>query len=150
MFKVQTGQTNLPLSQLAISKKSPKHSLSAVHVSSPVVSAAPKLLPAPVLEPTAYSARTIKFPQMPTSPPRLKTTNPAENVHVESFSVEEEFRTPALSKHMQVLGQEQEPNCPHNGQRYAREKPAFREEDLTSSAVRGSAARGFLGLKQSR
>ncbi|KAI9796333.1 MAG: hypothetical protein M1835_004324 [Candelina submexicana] len=81
MFKVQTNQIDVPLSRLQISpqKRSPTSlrentplSTMPQHSSTSQISetrAAPRLLPAPVLEPTAYSARRISAYHVPSSPP---------------------------------------------------------------------------------
>ncbi|KAI9720873.1 MAG: hypothetical protein M1812_002712 [Candelaria pacifica] len=81
MFKVQTNQTDVPLSKLQISpqKQSPPSLIANTSSSTtlqrsstsqtPQLRAAPGLLPALVLEPTAYSARRIPASHIPSSPP---------------------------------------------------------------------------------
>ncbi|KAI9703709.1 MAG: hypothetical protein M1836_007479 [Candelina mexicana] len=81
MFKVQTNQTDVPLSRLQISPR--KQSPTSLRKDTPLSTtpqlnstsqisetrAAPRLLPAPVLEPTAYTARRISAYHVPSSPP---------------------------------------------------------------------------------
>ncbi|MCJ1467232.1 hypothetical protein MMC07_005855 [Pseudocyphellaria aurata] len=71
LFKVLTNQTSIPMSQLQISRhESIKPLEPGTTPSSPLEEPSlPKLLPAPILRPTAYSARTIPRQQIPTSPP---------------------------------------------------------------------------------
>ena len=140
-FKVQTNQTDLPLSQLRIDRN---------QLSSPQKStlrrdeqpSLPKLLPAPVLLPTAFSARMIARPQDLSSPP----CSPGHRAWKER---PEAFRTPALPRQKvpTTLGQLSSPPDSEEGM----SRKQYEEEDnLTSSAVRGNAAIGLLGLRQER
>ena len=100
----------------------------------------PRLLPAPVLRPTAYSARTITQMQVPSSPPSSTDNNPGKDCH------KEVFRTPALPRHATHISLQQR-SSPSDSQ----EGRGYNDEDnLTSSAVRGKAAIGLLGLRQER
>ena len=87
MFKVQTNQTDVPLSRLQISpqKRSPQPSATEPSASDTdphrvasnqsQIHHVPRLLPAPTLTPTAYSSRRIQgphiphIPSIPSSPP---------------------------------------------------------------------------------
>lgn len=140
-FKVQTNQINLPLSQLRISRNealpSPGSTLQQSDQPSP-----PKLLPAPVLLPTAFSARMMSRPQDLSSPP----CSPDRGAQRESSEV---FRTPALPRQRARTESRQLSSPPGSNERIR--KRAYEDEDnLTSSAVRGKAAIGLLGLRQER
>ena len=149
MFKVRTGQTNIPMSQLAICSEPPQPRSPASPASSetPVV---PKLLPAPVLEPTAYSARMILPSQMPSSPPASQHSSPEDHSRGKLPASEEVFRTPALPKRKSVAVADCSLSSPPDSLQRATEKGRGQDDvkDLTSSAIRGSAARGLLGLMQ--
>lgn len=73
-----TNQTNIPMSQLQICTHEPNRLLERSSTpSSPLEEPSlPKLLPAPVLRPTAYSARTIPRQKIPTSPPDSTFNSP--------------------------------------------------------------------------
>lgn len=133
-FKIRTNQIHIPLAQLRISTidgpESPEHQPSL-----------PKLLPAPVLQPTSYSARTVTQPQMPSSPPSSPESDMGKTTGAEVF------RTPALPRHSTALVQiGSPPYSPDGGPRETHPE----EDSLTSSAVRGKAAIGLLGLRQER
>ena len=141
-FKVQTNQTDLPLSQLRISRNDilPPREPPAGQSDQPSL---PKLLPAPVLLPTAFSARTIARPQDLSSPPCSPDHHRAQK------KTPEAFRTPALPREKVHVGSRQLSSPPGSGDRMSR-KGYEDEEKLTSSAVRGNAAIGLLGLRQER
>lgn len=140
-FKVQTNQTNLPLSQLRISRKEPSPSRDPSRTRDEQPSL-PKLLPAPVLHPTAFSARTIARPQDLSSPP----CSPDHSAQKDSPEV---FRTPALPRQRGSDAQRQLSSPPGSDERISKRR--YEDEDnLTSSAVRGKAAIGLLGLRQER
>lgn len=142
-FKVQTNQTNVPLSQLRISRnEAPRPEESTPQRDDPP--SLPKLLPAPVLHPTAFSARMIARSQDLSSPP----CSPDRSTRKESPEV---FRTPALPRQIvpTALGQLSSPPGSDEGmskRHYAEDD----EDSLTSSVVRGKAAIGLLGLRQER
>jgi len=133
-FKVRTNQIHIPLAQLRISTSESPHSPERQP-------SLPKLLPAPVLRPTAYSARTVTQSQIPSSPPSSPESNP------EKVAREEVFRTPALPRHSTALRQI---NSPPDSQEGESRETYTEEDNLTSSAVRGKAAIGLLGLRQER
>lgn len=147
MYKIRTGQTNIPMSQLAIARNSPQPPTPTSQFSSRT-SMVPRLLPAPLIEPTPFSARMIVPPKMPSSPPKSQTGSPEEQTRAESKTEREIFRTPALPKHQKLSMKGQQFNSPPSSQRHARRNGLDEENELTSSAVRGSAARGLLGLMQ--
>ncbi|CAD6590761.1 MAG: hypothetical protein ASARMPREDX12_004723 [Alectoria sarmentosa] len=140
-FKVQTNQTNLPLSQLRISRNEalPSQDSTLKQNEQPLL---PKLLPAPVLIPTAFSARMIARPQDLSSPP----CSPDHSAQKESPEV---FRTPALPRQRVSNAQEQLSSPPGSDERISKRRYEA-EDNLTSSAVRGKAAIGLLGLRQER
>lgn len=143
MFKIRTGQTHIPISQLRINP-SP-----ALTPNTPITSPSPptrteeipKLLPAPVLQPTAFSARMIPEQHLPSSPPLSRTTTPRRS----ALDNDGCFRTPALPKKKGAHddGDQQMSSPPDSQERNGRAG-----EGVTSSAVRGSAARSLLGLSQ--
>lgn len=140
-FKVQTNQTNLPLSQLRISRNEPSPSRDST-LKRDEEPSLPKLLPAPVLLPTAYSARMIPRPQDLSSPP----CSPDHSAQKDSPEV---FRTPALPRQRVSNVQRQLSSPPGSDERISKRR--YEDEDnLTSSVVRGKAAIGLLGLRQER
>lgn len=140
MFKVRTNQTCIPMSQLRIPPKSPPVPHSTLDSSPEQNASVPKLLPAPNLKPTAYSARTILQPRVPSSPPTSYKSSP------EGDAEKDVFRTPALPKG-KIRAMDLQLSSPPGSQE--RDMRVVNEaESLTSSAVRGSAARSLLGLAQ--
>ncbi|KAL9073613.1 MAG: hypothetical protein Q9161_002855 [Pseudevernia consocians] len=140
-FKVQTNQTNVPLSQLRISRNEALPSRDPA-LKQDERSSLPKLLPAPVLLPTAFSARMIPRPQDLSSPP----CSPGHGAQKESPEV---FRTPALPRQRVSNAQQQLSSPPGSDERISKRR-CEDEDNLTSSAVRGKAAIGLLGLRQER
>lgn len=139
-FRIRTNQVDVPFSQLRISPVD--HNGTQSPPSSPLKPdeeqpSLPRLLPAPVLQPTAYSARTITRPQIPSSPP-------SSTQHSPDKALEEIFRTPALPRHAQSALR-QTNSSPESRQWYRR--AGKEEESLTSSVIRGKAAIGLLGLR---
>ena len=149
MYKIRTGQTHLPMSQLAIAPRSPQSPTPASQLPSRT-SAVPTLLPAPLIEPTPFSARMTVPPQLPSSPQTSQNASPEAKGEVEPRAGGEVFRTPALPKHKKLDTTE----SPLSGLSSIQKRPRGRElnedNELTSSAIRGSAARGLLGLMQGR
>ena len=139
-FKVQTNQTNIPLSRLRISgdesEDQPPSIDSDYSPNDPP--SLPKLLPAPVLRPTAYSARTIAPRQIPSSPPSSVNNSP------DKASRDDVFRTPALPRHATHASPQQTSSPPDSQER---SKGRDNVGGLTSSAVRGKAAIGLLDLR---
>ena len=140
-FKVQTNQTNLPLSQLQISRNVASPSQVSV-LQRDEQQSLPTLLPAPVLLPTAFSARMIARPQDLSSPPHSPDCDTQR-------SSPEVFRTPALPRQKATTDLRQLSSPPGSAERMP-QKHYEDEDSLTSSAVRGNAAIGLLGLRQER
>jgi hypothetical protein len=159
LYKVRTNQTNIPLSELALptpglgaqpcSLASPSRPpIPSITISSTSPSSSrtapattiPKLLPAPVLLPTAYSSRHITEPYLPSSPPASASP---EQVGGTSFA------TPvAQTRVIEQLSsppESEERNA--NGPSYARRRDeTFEDAGLTSSIVTGRAVGGLLEL----
>ena len=142
-FKVRTNQTDIPLSRLRLSStlcqdRSPSPASSST--GQPLL---PKLLPAPVLIPTAYSARTINIPRQD-----VTSSNP---ISVENSPYEggdgNVFRTPALPRQNICTANQQQGNP---GGRQIRVGRYEEEDHAMNSAVRGKAAIGLLGLRHER
>ncbi|MCJ1265503.1 hypothetical protein MMC22_005383 [Lobaria immixta] len=143
LFKVQTNQTNIPMSQLQISTHELDKLLEPVSVaSSPLEEASlPKLLPAPVLRPTAYSARTIPRRKIPTSPPDSTVNSPEPAAEVIPSP---KLATPPPHKH---LSDPIQTSSPPNSPEHLPAKVA-NWENSTRSAIRGKkAAIGLLDLR---
>lgn len=144
MFKVRTGQTNLPMS-LCISPDSPQ-----LPVLAPPA-AVPRLLPAPILQPTAYSARMTEPPGISSSPPTSQGESPERQIQIGSRVPDDDvFRTPALPKHRRGPVADGQLSSPPDSQQGVDGMDLDQNTELTSSAVRGNAARDLLGLLQSR
>ncbi|GME25180.1 hypothetical protein GTA08_BOTSDO03416 [Neofusicoccum parvum] len=168
LYKVRTDQTFVPLSCLEIPEKyqrKPAKEDASAEAGSPVASperertaptitvtedgpsdkgsegSAPKLLPAPVLLPTAYSTRFITEASMPSSPPH--------SVAVDSSSTPrargpQEFVTPVASR--QAAAQL---SSPPYSEDYGRHRSHNDSDNLTSSVVKGRAAEGLMKLTRS-
>ena len=142
MFKVRTGQTNIPMS-LCVAPDSPQLPLLAPPP------AVPRLLPAPILQPTAYSARMTEPPRISSSPPTSQTESPARQMQVGSRGSDDVFRTPALPKHKRGTVGEGQLSSPPDSQPRVDGMDLDQNTELTSSVIRGNAARDLLGLMQS-
>ncbi|KAL8688429.1 MAG: hypothetical protein Q9218_005658 [Villophora microphyllina] len=140
LFKVQTNQTNIPLSQLRIPSREPNP---LPEQSSPTLpTTLPTLLPAPILKPTAYSTRKIdEQPQMPSSPPSSIVGSPTKE------DPPEVFRTPALPRRKPSLSEQSSSPPSHDGDHHKRN---MEYRHLSSSAVKGDAAVSLLGLREDR
>ncbi|EKG17354.1 hypothetical protein MPH_05420 [Macrophomina phaseolina MS6] len=101
----------------------------------------PKLLPAPVLMPTAYSTRFI--PQMPSSPPPPREGEDASSTTPRA-RVPQDFATPVASR--QAAAQFSSP--PYSEDR-GRHRLNSDSDNLTSSGVKGRAADGLLKMMRS-
>lgn len=144
MYKIKTNQTQVPLDALEVVPHAAHSSLSTIlavqppqsHSDSPnqsqhhekANSGIPKLLPAPILRPTAYSSRKIEYVR--SSPP----TSP------EKVSESDTFATPIAARRVQQLL-----NMPGAAISPEKERVENRE-DLTSSVVKGRAASSLLEL----
>ena len=161
MYKVKTNQIHVPISELQILPREPAKSLLKPDVPAtlsapkalslqPTLSK-PKLLPAPVLIPTAYSARPVTEPYMPSSPP-CSAPNSDEDSPDSIDSEEEDFTTPIASRDNRALLQPpvQLSSPPSSEKRVANTSRIYDAEGkLTSSVVKGRAANGLLELMQS-
>ena len=146
MFKVQTNQTSIPMSRLQLSPRNtsnlpsamlgPRGGLAEQHSSQAPL---PRLLPAPILRPTAYSARHITQTEIPSSPPDSAGDSPKPVMQ------EEVFRTPALPNQKRLHSPRQL-SSPPDSQAHEDGRPEDEEDNLTSSVVKGRAANGLLGL----
>ncbi|KAL8783127.1 MAG: hypothetical protein Q9195_009479 [Heterodermia aff. obscurata] len=143
MFKIRTGQTTIPMS-LCVSPDSPQLPVLAP----PTV--VPRLLPAPILQPTAYSARMIEPPRIPSSPPTSQMGSPARQVNIGTRSPDDVFRTPALPKHKRGTSAGGQLSSPPDSQQRVDAMDLDQNTELTSSAIRGNAARDLLDLMQSQ
>ena len=143
LFKVQTNQTNIPLSRLRISNREPFDQSPSTR--SPAVLRSPSqptLLPAPVFRPTTQSIRTVRRPGMLSSPPSSSGASP-----VKYFSPEL-FRTPALPRQENLPMQQT--SSPPDSQSGRQSVVEGNRSNLSSSAVKGYAARSLLGLREER
>lgn len=166
LYKVQTNQTKTPLSELTLptyQQPTPSLTLSSTNSSHPSVpsitlsparhqsltnsSAFPRLLPAPVLLPTAYSSRMITESHIPSSPPSTRTS-PDRSKTAAAFA------TPiARRRVVQQSDRESEDEDTDEGDGdcememlQRRREQRFEDGDLTSSVVKGRAASGLLEL----
>lgn len=152
MFKINTHQTNIPLSRLQISPKGlhppaqvhkspPQETVAPYKAQAPIKPTIPKLLPAPVLIPTAYSARLIHDPPVPSSPPTSIGSSSSPDTPSPGLP------TPALPQQprSQPLAQL---NSPPGSQerRPQNAKVVDSDANLPSSVIKGRAATGLLNL----
>ncbi|KAL6713358.1 hypothetical protein ACLMJK_008823 [Lecanora helva] len=133
-FKVKTNQTNVPLSQLRVAADQSSYPSGSQEISPP------RLLPAPILKPSTTSPRAIQA-DIPSSPPSSPCINSEDDVD------DKAFRTPALPRQSKIARPETSPLDAH---RQGPKQISREDESLTSSAVRGNAAIGLLGLRQER
>ena len=142
MYKVRTNQIDVPFTNLRVPQvpQTPKSHMAQVvedavaqlrreaqEVNARQLSAVPKLLPAPILRPTAYSSRMIYDTNIPSSPPV-------------SLSPEKLPTAADVSTPQREFGQYGTP-------RGSVERLRRPEPELTSSAVKGRVAEGLLGLR---
>ena len=144
MYKIKTNQTRIPLDALEVVPRAAHSSLSTILAVQPppsqsaspnqcqhdqeATSGIPKLLPAPILRPTAYSSRKIEY--IRSSPPESP----------EKVSEHGSFATPIAARRVQQLL-----NIPGTSISPEKERVENRE-DLTSSVVKGRAASSLLEL----
>ena len=153
MFKINTHQTNIPLSRLQISpkklvhpplqrQKSPSQEATTPQRDQvPIVPTIPKLLPAPVLVPTAYSARLIQYPPIPSSPPRSTGSSGSQATPSPGLA------TPALPQQRRSRSPTQLDSPLGNTEKRGQgAKSIDWDANLTSSVIKGRAATGLLNL----
>ena len=143
MFKVRTGQTNIPMSR-CVSPDSPQLPVLAPPTTFP------RLLPAPILQPTAYSARMTELPRISSSPPTSQIESPARQIQNGARAPDDEFRTPALPKRKRGVVADVQLSSPPDSQPRVDGMDVDQNTELTSSVIRGNAARDLLGLMQGR
>ncbi|KAH0537803.1 hypothetical protein FGG08_005485 [Glutinoglossum americanum] len=161
MYKVKTNQIHVPMSELQFPSNESISSFSKPDF--PATSSAPKtlsqqtqprpnpkLLPAPVLVPTAYSARRITEPYMPSSPPCSASNSDLDAADSEADS-ENDFATPVAPRDRESLHPPVQLSSPPSSEkRIAITSRIYGAEGgLTSSVVKGRAANGLLELMQS-
>ena len=146
MFKVQTNQTSIPMSRLQISPGNTGSRSSATLGPQDNVAeqrsnqaALPRLLPAPILRPTAYSARHITQTRVPSSPADSSEVSP------QTFMREAGFRTPAVPRHKRLASPLQI-SSPPDSEALGGGRLEDEDDNLTSSVVKGRAANDLLGL----
>jgi hypothetical protein len=161
MYKVKTNQIHVPMSELRFL---PCESVSSVlKPDIPATSSAPKtlppqqtrprsnpkLLPAPVLVPTAYSARRITEPYIPSSPPCSAPNSDIDTAESEEDS-EKDFTTPTAPKDTESLHPPVQLSSPPGSEKRIANTSRIcdAKASLTSSVVKGRAANGLLELMQ--
>ncbi|KAL2043249.1 hypothetical protein N7G274_004309 [Stereocaulon virgatum] len=105
-FKIQTNQTNIPLSRLRISKTGGEDKILAPSSVLDDQLSLPKLLPAPVLCPTGYSERMIAQSRQPSLRPGSTEGDSGTGDH------DAVFRTHALPRHATRLSIQQTSSSP--------------------------------------
>ena len=147
MYKVRTNQVEVPFDQLYVEGENNKTKTTSEAVEEAVaqlrreaqeVEAAslddrtyPKLLPAPILRPTAYSSRMIYQEALPYSPPTSRTPQRPQQL--------QQLATPGRP----LIGQLSSP--PDSADRQTR-RPG-EDVDAAGSLVKGHVAEGLLGLR---
>ncbi|CAO1599713.1 hypothetical protein XANCAGTX0491_003428 [Xanthoria calcicola] len=143
LFKVQTGQTNIPVSQLRLPTPSVVESNQWPASSSRAGTVQPPgLLPAPLLEPTVRPNRLSQSTQMLSSPPVTRSGSPSKAPDGDIF------RTPSLP--LSKVGLSQQLSSPPNSPNGDLKEMDVEESRLSSSAVKGYAAISLLGLRDDR
>ncbi|KAF2139700.1 uncharacterized protein K452DRAFT_289689 [Aplosporella prunicola CBS 121167] len=120
----------------------PAQPLPSITVSPTKVSDGSKLLPAPLLRPTPYSARHITEPYMPSSPPT--SVGIESNATPRAVQNPHDFETPVNRR---GFGQLSSP--PGSEEQGGRQRAHTDSDSLTSSVVKGRAASGLLELMRS-
>ena len=138
IYKVRTNQIDVPFADLRIPQSAKSQTAQAVEdavaqlrreaqeANARQLEAIPKLLPAPILKPTAYSSRMIYDTNLPSSPPVSVSPEklPEGPMDVSTPQRESAQRgTPSMDRLRRL------------------------EPELTSSAVKGRVAEGLLGLR---
>src|SRR5579862_6852622 len=145
MYKVKTNQIHVPMSELQIpsepAKLLPKPGIPAASSAPKTLSlqptlSKPKLLPAPVLIPTAYSARRISEPYMPSSPP-CSAPNSDEDSPGLVDSEDQDFATPVVSRENRVLLSPVQLSSPPSSEKRVVDRSRIYDAEgrLTSSVV---------------
>ncbi|KAL8872888.1 MAG: hypothetical protein Q9174_001560 [Haloplaca sp. 1 TL-2023] len=143
LFKVQTDQTNIPLSQLRIPNATRQRDPVSAEIA-PVPSKSPvrTLLPAPILKPTASSMRKNERRHFLSSPPSSGGSSPAE-------SSKHDTSQESAIRHREVNASQQLSSPPASQDGHGLKAP--REDvSLSSSAVKGHLAASLLDLRENR
>lgn len=129
------------MSQLQISTHEPNGRLKQVSMSSSPLEepSLPKLLPAPILRPTAYSSRMIPRQKIPTSPPDSTASSPEPASEANPSPM---LATPPHQHPSDPIQTSSPPDSPEN-----MSAKVENWESSTRSAVRGKAAIGLIDLK---
>jgi hypothetical protein len=143
MYKVRTNQVDIPFTDLRVPEhakvsKSPTAQAveeavaqlrrEAMEVNARQSTTIPKLLPAPVLKPTAYSSRMVYETNIPSSPPVSLSPDKLRSAPTNVFTPQKDF-------------------AQYGTPRRSVERLRMPPEELTSSAVKGRVAEGLLGLR---
>lgn len=153
MFKINTHQTNIPLSRLQISPKKPvqppsqhqksppQKAVTSQRAQAPVLTTMSKLLPGPVLIPTAYSARLIHDPPIPSSPPTSTGSSGSQATPSPGLA------TPALPQQRRSRSPTQLDSPSGRQERDVQgAKGVDSDANLPSSVIKGRAATGLMNL----
>ena len=152
LYKVRTNQIDVPFAELLVEDRQWKarqthdaieEVVAALRQEAQQVSkhelnsSVPRLLPAPVLKPTAYSSRMIYATDLPSSPPVTgspeKPAGSSERLHMAPVGMSTPQRLARMLS--------SPPTSPQ------RSRGAPTEQELTSSVVKGRVAEGLLGLR---
>ena len=143
MYKVRTNQVDVPFTDLRVpehtkvSKSSTAQAVEeavaqlrqeAMEVNARQSTAILKLLPAPVLKPTAYSSRMVYETNIPSSPPVSLSPDKLPSAPTSVFTPQKDL-------------------AQYGTPRRSVERLRMPPEELTSSAVKGRVAEGLLGLR---
>ncbi|KAH0564847.1 hypothetical protein GP486_001769 [Trichoglossum hirsutum] len=162
MYKVRTNQIYVPISELRLPpcelanspRKLDNLATSPAPKTLPLQQTRPrpnqKLLPAPILIPTSYSARRIIEPYMPSSPPCSALNSDMDPPGIEG-GLEEDIASPAAITERELLHPPMQLSSPPGSEkRIANAGRVYdAESGLTSSVAKGRAANGLLELMQS-
>ncbi|KAK8153686.1 hypothetical protein IWX90DRAFT_76149 [Phyllosticta citrichinensis] len=176
LYKVKTDQIFIPLGNLEIpeqyqrraqatdvastgqqtppqSQPEPNTTETVTRDSGDSSSTALKLLPAPLLRPTAYSTRFIETPHLPSSPPATALDNDDDATPRPTTPPHAADPTTPIARHASVPAQLSSPpgsgSVDDDDAAAAEAKGAATEGELTSSVRKGRAASGLLELMRS-
>ncbi len=144
MFRIETNQTDVPLSLLRIpAPNAPDQSAPVTSSPSHKTPPQPTLLPAPILKPSSIPDRMSTRPNILSSPLSAGTTSAIQELSPETF------RTPALPRH--GSHPVQHTSSPVDDSRLSNSSGRRVENNrLSSSAVKGHAAISLLDLRDDK
>ncbi|KAI9862766.1 MAG: hypothetical protein M1813_004262 [Trichoglossum hirsutum] len=162
MYKVRTNQIHVPMSELrfppcksANSPQKPDYlATSSAPKTLPLQQTRPrpnaKLLPAPILIPTSYSARRVIEPYVPSSPPCSALNSDMDTPDLEGES-EEDFASPVATNDRELLHPPVQLSSPPSSEKGIANTGRIYDAEggLTGSVAKGRAANGLLELMQS-